>query len=287
MDKYKGENLDEFNEIKWQMLTTSMKINKPLIKLRDMADLILKVDADILLFTEVGGKESLNNFNTHFLKNKFKVVHYKSNSERGIDIAALVKPALKFKSRFHGEKAFARGVLEITTIINNTSICFLHTHLKSKLNLRGKDFEGRSQRQKEVNALTKIIQQKRKKDKVKETQVLVTGDLNGIIYQDQTEPELMSFATNLGLKDAFEHLKFPFFDRWSYLYYNKQGEGIFMQLDYCLMSKEIAKSLTVETKILNFEGDSRTVFPKNIKEKFLHPSDHYPVQIVLDCNKIP
>lgn len=281
MDKYKGEDLTELSEIKWQMLTTSLNTNKPIDKIWAMADLILNCNPDILLLTEVGGKESLENLNRYFLKKRYNIIHFNSNSGRGIDISALIKPNIHFTSCFHNHNSFARGVLEINTKFGGNNLCILHTHLKSKLNLKGEDFEGRSQRKKEVLSLGKIISNK---EKCKNTNhhIMVTGDLNGIIYQEQTEPELAIFANNFGMHDVFEHLNRPFFDRWSYLYYNKHNEGIFMQLDYCLMKKNLAAYLNAETKILDFNGDTRTNFPATVKEKFQYPSDHYPLQIVLN-----
>lgn len=277
MDKYNDENLEEFNEAKWQLLTTSFKTNKELIKVKAIADLIMSTHADLILLTEVGGHESLKNFSHHFLENRFDIIHYDSNSDRGIDLAALISPKLNYKSKFHNHSCFARGVLEICLEINNFNLHIFHTHLKSKLNLKGKDFEGRAQREKEVNKVVEIIKQKNS------NHIILTGDFNGIIYQDNTEKELAAFDNKLGLKDAFEHLKSPFFDRWTYLYYNKQNDGIFMQLDYCLLTETLAKNLDKDqTMVLDFEGSKRTHFAKNKLEKNTYPSDHYPIQVQLN-----
>jgi endonuclease/exonuclease/phosphatase family metal-dependent hydrolase len=285
MEKLKDdEDVEELSEAKWQLLTTSFKISKPLDKIKAIRDLIVKVDPDICLFTEVGGAESLENFNTHFLKNSYKVIHKDTNSDRGIDMGMLIKPHLEPKSKFkiHKQKVFARGVLELRVDVNNKSLHFLLTHLKSKLNFKGKDFEGRSQRELEVLKMIDIVENIHSN---KNSQAIVTGDLNGIIDNEDTEPELAHFANKLRLLDVLTYLKHPNFDRSTYIYYNKQGDDILMQLDYILIPQDIKKYVNSNSKVLDFCGNRRTNFPKNLKEKRTHPSDHYPLYLELDLDK--
>ena len=149
--------------------------------------------------------------------------------------------------------------------------------MKSKLDKEKKDFEGRSRRQKEVQELIKIAQRREKQDH----EVLICGDLNGVIYEDESEPELTEFANNLGLIDVLEHLKVPLFERATYLYYNKKNEMIPMQLDYILVSKNLASSLHQESGVVDFDGEIRTNYPRNLAEKKMHPSDHYPIIVKL------
>jgi endonuclease/exonuclease/phosphatase family metal-dependent hydrolase len=285
VDKRKDESISSLNEPKWQQLSSSLKPNKPLEKIKAIATLIDQVSPDICLFTEAGGKESLNNLNSLFLNDKFIVVHHKSNSDRGIDLGVLIQKtsSLNFTHKFHNHSVFARGILELKLTINNNYFHFLLTHLKSKLNLKGVDFEGRKQRKREVAQIVKVAEKILLK---KNTHVAVTGDLNGIISKDTNDYELDQFATNLGLIDCLEHLNHTNFDRATYLYYNKQREAIFMQLDYFLMDKNLAKMLDNKTKVLDFSGAVRTNYPKNYKEKIAHPSDHYPlyVELNLDSN---
>lgn len=284
MDKYKGEDLSKMPEQKWQLLSDSIKINKPLDKVRDIQYLIQKVDPDICLFTEVGGKESLESFNQHFLRGSYQVLHHSSNSDRGIDLGCLAKLSSQYsiKSKFHSHKVFARGVQQIDLQVNNFNLSFLLTHLKSKLNLRKEDFEGRSQRLKEVEKLTQITKDLQRKQ---QKEVIITGDLNGVIYKADTEQELAPFAQNLGLFDVLEHLDRSIFDRATYIYYNRLGQETLMQLDYFLMSKELAKCIAPETKVLSFEGEHRVNIPKDRQEKMAHPSDHYPLYLELILNK--
>lgn len=281
MDKYNQEDLLSLSEPKWQLLTTSFKTSKPLDKLIAIKDLIESIKPDICLFTEVGGRESLDNFNQYFLQEQFNVLHHPSNSDRGIDVGALVSKNLKIevKDKFHNQKVFARGVHEIRLKINNRYLHILLTHLKSKLNLKGVDFEGRSQREAEVLKLCEIGQKIKQKTNC---DLIITGDLNGIIAKESNEYELSHFANNLGLTDVLEHLNRPNFDRATYIYYNKQGDGNLMQLDYTLVDQELKKRVLPSTKVLDFCGKERTNFPKDFKEKLKHPSDHYPLLTELD-----
>ncbi|MFT6632013.1 MAG: endonuclease/exonuclease/phosphatase family metal-dependent hydrolase [Bacteriovoracaceae bacterium] len=281
MDKYSGEDLDQLSEPKWQLLTTSFKTSKPLDKLLAIRDLIEKISPDICLFTEVGGKDSLDNFNQYFLKNEFNVLHHESNSDRGIDVGILTSKnlSIEIKDKFHKHKVFARGVHELRLKVNNRYLHILLTHLKSKLNLKGKDFEGRSQREAEVLKLCEIGE---KIQSNADSSLIISGDLNGIIGQGSNEYELDHFAKKLGLQDVFEHLNRAIFDRSTYIYYNKQGTGNLMQLDYALISEELKPILNQNSKVLDFCGNERTNFPKDYKEKLKHPSDHYPVYFELD-----
>ena len=281
LDKWNGQDLNELSEAKWQILSSSFKENKSLTHVKEIANLINKLDVDIILLTEVGGKESLENFNQHFLKTHYRTIHFPTNSDRGIDIGAFISPKIEdqiIQTKFHDHKNFARGLLEISLKVNKYNLHILHTHLKSKLNLKGSDFEGRSQRQKEVNSIKNIVRKVRAKA---HSTVMITGDLNGVIYKDNTEEELRPFAKNLGLRDALDHLDRQLFERASYIYYNKHGEEVLMQLDYCLLEDNLAGFLSQETRILDFSGDSRTSFPKNRSEKMSLPSDHYPLFIEL------
>lgn len=270
----------ELSEAHWQMASSSFKENKSLKNVQAIADLIEFVGADLCLFTEVGGKESLDNLNHYFLNNSYKVIHYASNSDRGIDLGMLAHPKLNFLGdKMYRDKKFSRGVLELRVQWKQRKLCFLLTHLKSKLDKEKKDFEGRGKRKDEVTEMIKIAQRREKQGH----DILVCGDLNGVIYEDQTEPELNDFAHFLGLKDAMEWLKHPVFERSTYLYYNKKGDMVPMQLDYILVGQELSKYIDKSSGVVNFEGKTRVNFPKSLAEKRMHPSDHYPLIVNFKC----
>lgn len=281
MDKYQGEDLSKLSEAKWQLLTTSLKKNKELHKVQGLADVIEKSAADIILLVEVGGLESLSNFNQYFLSSKFKTIHFQTNSDRGIDLGVLCSKKLtkNIRAKFHKHKDFARGVLQFEYHYGaDKKAKFLLTHLKSKLHKAG-DFEGRSQREKEVDRLLGIY------DKVSEKNTYPTficGDLNGIIYPNETEPELSPFATKNGLLDIFEHYNKSDFERATYIYYKENGDPHLMQLDYFLLHKKWLSLIEKSSQVLDFDGETRKSLPSNLGQKRDAPSDHYPVLINLD-----
>lgn len=274
MDHYDGENLSDMSNPKWQLLTSSFKTNKDLSKIIAMRDLINKLNPDICLFTEVAGHESLSNFNEYFLNNNFEIIHSDSNSDRGIDLGVLVSKGLQtpLKHKYYRQKVFARGVQELRLSYENLELHIYLTHLKSKLNIAKKDFEGRGQRQLEVEKICDIIS----KNSSDGHEHIFAGDLNGIIFKEETEAELALFAKNLRLIDALETINRPYFDRATYFYYNKHNEMIPMQLDYFLLSEGLNKKIEKSTGILDFDGRERVSFPKNLAEKRNQPSDHYP-----------
>lgn len=283
MDKFKGEDLQELTEAKWQILTTSFNPNKSLIKVKAIAELIEKIQPDICLLTEVGGLESLSNFNLFFLQNHFEVICPKSNSDRGIDLGILLKKELKESHhiKFHKKKVFARGVLELTLKHHEKRITFLLTHLKSKIS-KATDFEGRSQRQIEVHELVKIFQ---KIDQKYKQPLFICGDLNGILCPDTTDIELLDLANKLGLKDVFEHLNRDNFERASFLYYNTSQETHLMQLDYFLLSDQWRELIDPASCVLDFDGGKRETIPATRDIKLNQPSDHYPLYIKLNLDK--
>ena len=167
MDKYKDEIVHELTEPKWQMLSTSLLPNKNLKKLLALKETYKAHDPDILLLIEVGGSESLNNFNKYFLDDAYEVFTSASNSDRGIDLGFMVKKEIASFFEFSAyvdnllsnQKKFSRGVFELKLKKEEEiKMIFLLTHLKSKLNLKKLDFEGRGQRQAETMELAKIYQ---------------------------------------------------------------------------------------------------------------------------------
>ena len=102
------------SEAHWQMASSSFKENKSLQHVKAMSDLIKQTEPDLCLFTEVGGKESLENLNKYFLNNKYKVIHYTTNSDRGIDLGILASKDLNFLGdKIYRDSVFSRGVLEL------------------------------------------------------------------------------------------------------------------------------------------------------------------------------
>lgn len=281
LDKYNGENLEEINEPKWQLFTASFFSNKQLSKCYQIADIIKKKDIDIVSLVEVGGKESLENFNKLFLDSKYKIFHYPSNSDRGIDTGFLIKESIAhFCNLKHlnnnvldNKKKFSRGLLKLNLQYNEKNYFFLLCHLKSKLDIKKEDFEGRGQRFAEVKEIVKETNWLKKFDP--DSSVCVLGDFNGIIFRDETEQELIPFQNN-GLIDLLERNKTESIDRTTYVFFKRNNQDRFsMQLDYALVNHNFFKTVE-DAYICDFSGYKSPLLPKTLKEKKKLPSDHFP-----------
>ena len=91
MDRYKGQDLERMIEEEWQKCSTAPTPNKSLRKTWGLAETIREITPDIVMLNEVGGEESLKNFNHYFLAGQYRPMTIEGNSDRGIDLAYLVK----------------------------------------------------------------------------------------------------------------------------------------------------------------------------------------------------
>ncbi|MCB0356805.1 MAG: hypothetical protein KDD40_07340, partial [Bdellovibrionales bacterium] len=94
LDKELPPHWPDLSEDQWQNLTLSTTKLKSLEKLKNIKSTIEAVDPDVMILSEVGGKESLDNYNKFFLEDKFHVQLIEGNSDRGIDIGYLIKKDL-------------------------------------------------------------------------------------------------------------------------------------------------------------------------------------------------
>jgi endonuclease/exonuclease/phosphatase family metal-dependent hydrolase len=289
MGKYQDEDLQNMSEAKWQSLRTSLNPNKPIRKLLDLARTIKKLDPDILMLCEIGGEESLQNFNQYFLDNLYVAKTSESNSDRGIDLAYLVKKKFSsfctlksFKDYELPHKKynrFSRDLLELQLKFSKDTFYFYLVHLKSKLDFKKEDYQGRTRRAIEVRGLTKILDDK------KNNYFLLAGDFNGEArLAVGLEPEFDMLYHQLALKDLGDWLNYPLSDRYSYLHLTTAGP-IFQQLDYIMCNDKTFKLVAPETyhfpRYLNSEGLPYQI-PENFEQKKLLASDHYPVYAEID-----
>ncbi len=290
MDKYDGEDLEELFPPKWQLFSSSFFPNKPLEKLIEIKKMIKTLDPDMLFLTEVGGAESLENFNKYFLDDQFYILCEPSNSDRGIDLGYMINKRLPYKAelishtkkRLSNSKKFARGLMELRLSLNDSYVYINYlVHLKSKLNLKRDDFEGRSQRQAEVDYLKELyLKHSKKYDNIP---ITISGDFNGIIYKEETEQEFKELLEQTDLKDAFEHKSLDLQKRMSYCYFNRQGARYPMQLDYFLLGQKHAQILN-SARLIGFNEPYLDTYelPGSLQEKFKMASDHFPLLIELN-----
>ena len=172
-------SLDKISEEEWQKQSISTFDNKSLENIREIAKCIRDIDADVYALCEIGGIESINNFAKHFLNNEYRAFSIEGNSDRGIDLAYLVKSSLPLSCelRSHKERSidflypherqgvlggyldpkhslkFSRDVLELRLSSQNRNepeIILLNVHLKSQLDKDNIDPLGKDRRKAEL-----------------------------------------------------------------------------------------------------------------------------------------
>lgn len=301
LDGLNGQDLDKITETEWRSLTHASTPNKPLYKTKALAKTLLDIDPDFVTINEVGGIESLENFNRLFLKSQFEVLLKEGNSPRGIDVGFLVKKSLplRFLLISHKDRPlgflypheemqdnpsikshfFSRDVAELRVFRPNQStpaLVVLATHLKSKLDPDNIDPQGRRRRQAELNCLVDIYLEL-KKELGPTTPIIVGGDFNGIA-QPAGEAEFENLFLQTDLKDILElnHTA----DRTTQWQFPNYGAPRGLQLDYLFLSQELhSEVLHEQSGVYRFKDDLGNALPapKSQEQVQALPSDHYPV----------
>lgn len=307
LDLYKGQNLTNLTESEWRALSTSSTPNKSLRKTLQLAEIINSLSPDILMLNEVGGLESLENFNKYFLKSKYQVYLKEGNSRRGIDVGYLIRAELSFKAILithkdrpidflyphenqtpSGGKShyFSRDVSELRLFKpgeNSPRLILLLTHLKSKLDTDKVDFEGKLRRAAELKTLIKIYNEVQTEVGAN-TPVLVAGDFNGIASRTKTELEFSPLYENSDLEDSFELAKIPEQEKYTQVQIGYSGKQDLLQLDY-IFASSAAKNKIVATETFAYRykdpSGKNAPAPRNLEERALYASDHYPVVLTL------
>ncbi len=301
MDYYEGEDLATLSERSWKHLALKQLRfkQKSLKKLWALSSAIDDIAADIYMLIEVGGRESLTLFNQHFLNNAYEIHFIESNSKRSIDLAFLVRKGSKFQTAVfsHRDKVvevqayqgtfrsrFSRDVAELHVLHNSQlQLVVLLTHLKSQIST-DHDLKGRDTRRAEAQALTALYNELRQKHP--QVPFVVGGDLNAELIS----PELESLLTT-DLKDFHDILNTPLEDRTSLVHFDHKGKPKNLILDYLLVSPELHHLVDPqESKTYRYKSfyDIPHPVPKTMSERWMMPSDHYPVILNLrPQNKTP
>lgn len=289
MDKHNHASISvsELSEIKWQLMSSSLFSNKSKEKCQILGNTILDNETDIVMMTEVGGPESLSNFAKYVLDDKYQAYSLPSNSDRGIDLGYLVKKSLHFETKLtthisyelpDPSKRFSRDVLRLDLSKNGEmKLILLLAHIKSKLDLRKSDFEGRTRRTQEVKGLIEIYKDLTKKYPT--IPILIGGDMNGHAGEKETEEEFRSIYNETDLKDIAYLAEIPDEDRFSYVYFNRGGNRFEQQIDYLFISEQFKDLICPEDcyfpRYKNLLGFPLPI-PKRVEQKNTLPSDHYP-----------
>ena len=286
MDKHdQSLPVENLTEIKWQLMSSSLFSNKSKEKCLQLAQAVKDAQADIVMMTEVGGPESLTNFAKFLLEDEYVAISLPSNSDRGIDLGYLIKKDLPYTHEIktyidyvlpHPAKRFSRDVLRLDLKEDgNLKMIFLLVHIKSKLDLKRADFQGRSRRVLEVKGLIDIYNSLQTEN----VPVLVGGDMNGHAGEKDTEEEYQQLYKLTDLKDIAFLAQIPDEERFSYIYFNRGGNRFVQQIDYLFISEKFAHLIEPSEcyfpRYRNASGAPLPI-PRRMEQKNTLPSDHYP-----------
>lgn len=274
---------------------------KAVDKTSELARAILDMDPDVVLLCEVGGKDSLDLFNGAYLKDQYFSTLITGNSDRGIELGYLVKKNLGLKIQHFTHKKreigrnaddeaiyFSRDLGELRLYAKNAKeneapkLIILHSHLKSKWDRTGLDPLGKKQRKMETAAMVDVFLTHKKN--FPQTPTLITGDLNGIALRHGGEEEFQDIFQKTELSDILEVLNLPENLRTTFIHFEKDAPATPQQLDYIFLPPELVSLVDKENSGIYHYKDTQNLplaLPKNSFERYLLPSDHYPVVLTL------
>jgi endonuclease/exonuclease/phosphatase family metal-dependent hydrolase len=296
MEYYEGQDLRQMTELDWRAMALSQlrRRQKPIAKLLALAEAIEDIDPDVLMLVEVGGRDSLENFNRHFLGGRYAPYFIEGNSRRAIDLAYLVKPGVPFRIEArsnrdipidvrgaHGKvlSRFSRDIAELRLFSaeGGLRLILLLVHLKSKLGSL-EDFRGKDVRTAEATALAEFYSRLRSEQP--DVPIIVGGDFNA--EMGSLELELFNHTD---LKDFHDMLGSSEEGRASLVYIDYAGKPHTQVLDHLLVSPHLRDRIVRERSFTyrykGFYGIAEEL-PGNFREKLRLPSDHYPVVLTIE-----
>lgn len=303
-------SIDLLSEAQWQKLSTSQNPLKPLKKLRELAKAVETMAPDVLLLCEVGGLESLQNFNHYFLRDQYHCCLLEGNSDRGIDVGYMIKKSLPlqfdFLSNRHREidylypherqsletglptgktitsHRFSRDAVELRLFKKDRarpSLVFLLTHLKSPLDRDRIDPRGSERREAELKTLVQIYQELENEVDAG-TPLVVAGDFNGNATRHQTDAEFKYLYDHTDLDDVLHLAEIPVTERHTFFNVKNSGKSEGRQIDFCFLSPAAASFLNKRktgVQVYFDEWGMPIRKPLTLDEKLQLPSDHYPI----------
>ncbi len=307
LDSEPHKPVEDLTEKEWQALSISTIRNKPLRKLREIAQLILDKETDLALLVEVGGEESLANFNRHFLDSRYIPALMEGNSNRAIDVGFLIRKELLLKWDLRSNKdhkihliyeheqtslktgyenlvpkrfaRFSRDVAELHLCRHDgdsPELVFFLTHLKSKRPGDPIDPRGTDRRSAEMRALLEIYKARRK-ELGSDVPILVCGDFNGQAGRENTEADFLPIYEQTDLEDLLEMFQVPEYERVTF--HTRAGRRMRgVQLDYVFLSRKFRDRVAAPPMIDRYRAPSGRPLPvpERPSDKLHLPSDHYP-----------
>lgn len=320
-DQTPGNEALQLKESQWQRLSVSVYENKPLKKTLDLAKALKEINADIIMLCEVGGFESLKNFNQLFMDDVYSPCLIEGNSERNIDVGFLIRKNLPFYFDLQSNKnrpinylyphereslnngypvkggkitnshKFSRDVAELRLFTSDKEkpfLIILLAHLKSRLDPDRIDPNGFERRRAELLTLLEIY--KELETVHPETPLLVAGDFNGNAGILNTDEEFKDLYATTALKDVLEVSQLPAEERATFYQVRNGGRAEGRQIDFAFLSPKMQTLLKPQSAYVHRYKDefgSPYPIPKNLDAKLSLPSDHYPLVFEIENLTIP
>lgn len=264
---------------------------KPHKKVKALADTIARYDVDIAFLQEVGGRSSLESFCHRYLEDRYIPFHLPGNSERGIEIAYLIKKKSAISATIHSHANFAldlshithpnihyrplfeRNVLELRIDLYGKKTSLFGVHLKSGQDPTGKDSGGKLKRFAEAKGLVQIVREHLKNDG---GEYILLGDFNGVAMPELCEPELAPIYQLPEIQELLSFLSIPRQKRATFLH-SIQRE---LQLDYIFLSQKLTTLIDREHSGIVYVrdiGGGPFRWPMSTAFKQGLPSDHLPL----------
>lgn len=313
--KFSPDHL-KLDQVQWNKLSTSIYENKPLEKSKVLGQIILQESPDLIMLCEVGGLESLQNFNHLFLKDQYSAALIEGNSNRNIDVGYLIRKNMPFyfdintnKNRpinylypheklsadtgYGGAKVshkFSRDVSELHLFQKDREkpfMIFLLTHLKSRLDPENIDPNGFERRSAELRTLVEIYNELEQKHQG-QVPIAVAGDFNGNASPSETDKEFAALYSSTKLKDVCELAKLDADRSFTFYQVGRSSKTEGKQLDYCFLSPMLAPYLDpTSVQVYRYKDHLGQPFdpPSTLEAKMNLPSDHYP--LVFNLKNIP
>lgn len=302
----------KLNEAQWQKLSASVYENKPLHKCLQIGQLLTENKPDIMMLCEVGGAESLKNFNTLFLNDAYHPVLIEGNSDRNIDVGFLILKDSRFRFEISSHKTrplnflyphettskntgygirhpshlFSRDCAELRLYAHGQSLPFLIillTHLKSRLDPERIDPGGTERRSAELRTAVSIYNETRAQ--FPDIPVILAGDMNGYAGRLNTDAEFMPLYNTTDLEDILEVAGVTTEKRSTFYQIKSGGKSEGKQIDYCFLSKNLVPNLIPSSAhVYRYKDEFGFAMdqPKTLDDKMLLPSDHYPLFFSLE-----
>ncbi len=312
LDQEVPQHYHKLTEAQWQKLSTSVYEPKPLYKCLQIAEIINENSPDIMMLCEVGGIESLNNFNKLFLDNRYNVALMEGNSDRNIDVGFLIRKEVNFffdiasnrlrplnylyphesTSKKTGypikgqSQFFSRDCAELKLFRKSKDepfLIILLTHLKSRLDPDRIDPGGTDRRAAELRTCVEIYSELKRAHP--NTPIIFSGDMNGFAGKLNTDNEFLPIYSGTDLEDVLELANVSIDKRSTFYQIKNGGRAEGKQIDYCFVSKHLSeKVVKSHAHVYRYKDEfgSALAIPKSIDDKLKLASDHYPLFFKLD-----